>query len=144
MVLTEKARDSEVSISPEASKRKIDTVTLNESAVKRQKNTHSTYKKHPGFWISDGNVLLQLGNVRFKLHRSRLAAHSGFFEKLFEVGAGKNQVDVEGADAYPGLANVKVEKADELLLYHLQLATVSLVDFQTLLHAMDNGMYVHI
>ncbi|KAG6916724.1 hypothetical protein DXG01_005604 [Tephrocybe rancida] len=42
------------------------------------------YTKHSRFWAVDGNVLLQIGSTRFKVHRSRFARESPWFSRLFE------------------------------------------------------------
>lgn len=80
------------------------------------------YKKHPVHWQLDGNVLVQIGSTRFKLHRSRLARQSNWFRLVFEQG----------------------EKARDLRggVLFLDQVDISLRDFEVLLDALDDAMYV--
>ncbi|KAH7921248.1 hypothetical protein BV22DRAFT_1019743 [Leucogyrophana mollusca] len=52
-------------------------------------------QKHDTFWILDGNAILEIGGVLFKLHRSRLVDQSLFFADLFEANLSDNDVIVE-------------------------------------------------
>lgn len=68
-------------------KRKLDCKPRGASA-KRLKPDQLTFKKHPQLWALDGNVLLQMDSTRFKLHQSRLAVQSPWFDKFFQRKAG--------------------------------------------------------
>ncbi|KAF8153419.1 hypothetical protein B0H34DRAFT_723495 [Crassisporium funariophilum] len=63
----------------------------------RPSKSQQTYVKHADHWLLDGNVLLQIGNTRFRLHRSRLAIQSVWFRHLFESSAGRSG---NSAEAY--------------------------------------------
>ena len=101
------------------------------------------YTKHPRFWVLDGNVLLQISSTRFKLHRSRLASQSTWFEKLFERRPGRKEkmkteedVDDDSAD----INDIRTEEADGYDLYYLDSTGIVVKDFETLLTAMDDCM----
>jgi hypothetical protein len=93
----------------------------------------------------DGNILIQIGLTRFKLHRSRLASQSPWFEKLFErrslAGYPERkktgeEVDEDSAD----INDVRIEEAEGHDLYYLDSTGVVVKDFETLLTAMDDCM----
>ncbi|KAJ3514416.1 hypothetical protein NLJ89_g2389 [Agrocybe chaxingu] len=48
-----------------------------------------TYVKHEDHWALDGNLLLQIDDVRFKVHRSRLASESEWFQVLIDCAEGR-------------------------------------------------------
>ncbi|KAI0672005.1 hypothetical protein C8Q78DRAFT_717826 [Trametes maxima] len=56
--------------------------------------TQSTIGK---FWYPDGNIVIRLGGMFFKLHQSRLASHSVYFSKRFEAASDGT---VEGYPVY--------------------------------------------
>jgi hypothetical protein len=37
------------------------------------------------FWFKDGNIILQAGNTRFKVHQRALARHSSMFDDVFNM-----------------------------------------------------------
>jgi hypothetical protein len=37
------------------------------------------------FWFKDGNIILQTGNTRFKVHQGALARHSSVFDDVFSM-----------------------------------------------------------
>ncbi|KIK47983.1 hypothetical protein CY34DRAFT_48648, partial [Suillus luteus UH-Slu-Lm8-n1] len=67
--------------------------------------------KHERFWILDGNTVLEVGGVLFKLHRSRLVDQSTFFAGLL------NEQDVLMDDS------VVVESDEHSTVYHLSNTT---------------------
>ncbi|KAI0086017.1 hypothetical protein BDY19DRAFT_1075426 [Irpex rosettiformis] len=106
--------------------------------AKRQK-THSagpshgkarkSRTRHPRYWFLDGSVVVQLEDIMFRLHRSRLASQSTYFQELFssDLGAlGEDPFDfVEQYPVYP-------------------VKGVSVTDFEELLVALDNAIsYVY-
>ncbi|TRM67516.1 hypothetical protein BD626DRAFT_564445 [Schizophyllum amplum] len=99
------------------------------------KKAKLSYEKHDRFWVLDGNVVLEIQNTRFKLHRSRLATQSKWFEALFEKRAGGEVTVEEGA---PDLDSVIVEDEDGTDVYYLDSTEVSLDDFVELLTAMED------
>ncbi|KAJ7352175.1 hypothetical protein DFH08DRAFT_934656 [Mycena albidolilacea] len=101
------------------------------ASSKRPKTASQGFAKHSRFWALDGNVILQVGSVAFKVHRSRLSTQSVWFEKLFEKKAGREE-PLE--DDEENINDVAVETLDGLDLYLLDpLATME--DFEALLTA---------
>lgn len=102
------------------------TSNSNRPPSKRTKKTHKSsttaFQKHTKHWELDGNTLVQIKHVRFKLQRSRLARHGEWFRHTFEQ-----------ADAAPELYE------DEVL--HLDRLGIIVRDFSTLLDALDDAMY---
>lgn len=115
-----------------------------EPPTKRLKSTPAkpVYTKHPRFWALDGNILIQIDSTRFKLHRSRLASHSPWFEKLFERRSGQDvRVQEEECDSDSADINdVRIEETDGYDLYYLDSTGVMVEDFETLLTAMEDCM----
>jgi len=100
------------------------------------------HTKHPVHWALDGNLLLQFGDTRFKVHRSRLTAESDWFELLIDRRAGtvedgfEDQKDID-------LVIEKMEVIDGLDLFYLDFEDgPSDGEFADLLTAMNFGMYV--
>jgi hypothetical protein len=108
-------------------KRRIDatsqTDVIDEPVAKRAK-TVSTASIHPVFWNLDGNIIVEIEQTRFKLHRSWLVKHSTFFRNVFD-------------DTYNG---------DRARLEHVNGNTVCYIsgvaaeDFAELLAALDRAM----
>ncbi|KAF8231689.1 hypothetical protein L208DRAFT_1398549 [Tricholoma matsutake] len=102
------------------------TSNSNRPPSKRTKKTHKSsttaFQKHTKHWELDGNTLVQIKHVRFKLQRSRLARHGEWFRHTFEQ-----------ADAAPELYE------DEVL--HLDRLGIIVRDFSTLLDALDDATY---
>jgi hypothetical protein len=96
------------------------------------------YTKHFRFWALDGNILVQIGTIRFRLHRSRLASHSPWFGKLFDKHAG-NPLEFDDEDR-ADIDDVRVETVEGQNVFLLDSTGVKLEDFETLLAAMDDGM----
>ncbi|KAJ7111738.1 hypothetical protein C8R44DRAFT_677346 [Mycena epipterygia] len=103
---------------------------------KRAKNASQAFAKHSRFWALDGNVILQFGGLAFKVHRSRLALQSVWFEKLFERRAGREE-PLESDEE--NIKDVVVEDLDGCDVYHLDLIG-SVSDFEALLTAMDDSI----
>ncbi len=84
--------------------------------------------RHPTFWAQDGNVILDIDGVLFKLYRVRLAQASQYFTQEFgelDTGAGEGSASV----TYDGCVVVSV-------------SGVSPGDFEQLLIALDSGLCV--
>jgi hypothetical protein len=94
--------------------------------VKRSKPNSIQPRKHDKFWHLDGNIIINIENTHFKLHRSRLAEQSQYFADLFERKDGLTGMDVEEMDGRPVYT----------------VTDVSVKDFEVLLTAMDNAMCV--
>ncbi|TFK63089.1 hypothetical protein BDN72DRAFT_848019 [Pluteus cervinus] len=77
------------------------------------------FKRHPVHWQLDGNLLVQLDGVRFKLQRSRLVRASQWFEKACES------------------LNRRDHEEDVIMLDDLGFGVE---DFVTLLDTMDNAI----
>lgn len=90
--------------------------------------------RHPKYWLLDGSVVVQIGDVMFRLHRSRLVQQSTYFAQLFSKGLRHNEddgdSDVEQTDTF--------DFVDECPVY--QLRNVLIEDFEELLVALDNAM----
>ncbi|KAI5893247.1 uncharacterized protein SCHCODRAFT_02621243 [Schizophyllum commune H4-8] len=101
-----------------------------------RKRRRLEYKKHERFWALDGNVILHLDGTSFKLHRSRLASHSPWFEALFERHAGRG---AELDDDAPSTDGAVVEDGEDgLMIVNLNATGVLLEDFEELLTAMED------
>ncbi|OBZ65309.1 hypothetical protein A0H81_14762 [Grifola frondosa] len=48
------------------------------------------------FWFSDGNIVLVVGHVGFKVHRGQLERHSDVFQTLFSIPQPKDQETIDG------------------------------------------------
>jgi len=117
-----------------------------EASNKRLKSTllQPAFTKHPRFWIPDGNILIQIGSTRFKLHCSRLASQSCWFEQLFKRRLDQQEVTQTGSQDSDSadINDIRIEEASECTLYYLDSTGVLVKDFETLLVAMDDCMYV--
>ncbi|RDB16374.1 hypothetical protein Hypma_002880 [Hypsizygus marmoreus] len=112
--------------------------------TKRQKHA---FTQHERFWAADGNALLQINTTRFKVHRSRLATNSQWFDKLFERRSGLRAIkgidesDESDEDEYiRKIEDVEIEDTDGHDLYLLDSTGVTVVDFEVLLSAMDDAI----
>ncbi|KZV65394.1 hypothetical protein PENSPDRAFT_756510 [Peniophora sp. CONT] len=77
------------------------------------------------FWYQDGSVVLQIGRVLFRLHKSLLSAQSSFFHELF--------IDpYRPADEYDAGAGVI------LPFYVLSVEGLRVFDFERLLETLEN------
>lgn len=72
------------------SKRRLEDDNEVPSSLRPQKimKTYAPYQKHETHWYLDGNLLLQVGTTRFKVHRSRLASESEWFQALIDYWDG--------------------------------------------------------
>lgn len=89
------------------------------SSEKRPKYTIE-FQKHPQFWDKHGNVVVQVENMLFRIHGPNLTRHSEFVSAIF---------------------NIKAEKYYEGVPLHCFLS-VNARDFESLLFAIDNALYV--
>ncbi|KAF9552635.1 hypothetical protein CPC08DRAFT_714446 [Agrocybe pediades] len=102
------------------------------------------FKKHDVHWIPEGNVLLEIGGVRFKLVRSRLASQSVWFKNLFDAHA--NGIPDPPPEVFDTDEIQKVlansEYSDGLPLFFLDQDDEfpSHEEFAALLTAMDNAI----
>ena len=80
--------------------------------------------RHPKFWDTTGNVMLQMGSTLFRLHGSTLARHSPFFEDILREKPSQD-ILVDGA-----------------LLHCLVLDKTTVKEVEVLLDAMENAVYV--
>ena len=91
----------------------------------RQKERRS---RHPEWWLLDGSVIIQIDDVMFRLHRSRLAQLSEYFSQRFKVPEYDSDVGIEE----------QLDQLDGLPVFKVRETTVS--DFEELLTALDNAM----
>lgn len=112
---------------PPTTKRKVDaalqTDPCDEPDAKRAKSTLAA-SMHPIFWNLDGNIIVQIEQMRFKLHRSWLVKHSTFFQAVFE-------------GTYDG-DRARLENVDGNTVCHVTGTTTE--DFAELLGALDKAM----
>lgn len=58
-------------------------------------STQDTPTPHELLWFSDGNVILEAGKSRFRVHQSILAIHSSVFKDMFTLPQGTNGHEAE-------------------------------------------------
>lgn len=93
-------------------------------APKKPKRPNRNPKKHPKLWLPEGSVVIEVGNIQFRLHKSRLEQHSEYFTSLFTLKQhGESKLD------------------GTLPLYFVHLTSAS--DFEALLFALEDAMYVY-
>jgi len=96
-------------------------------------------RRHPQFWVPDGNVVLDIQGTLFRLHKSRLAQHSTYFSDLFRV-----ENDAHFGQVKPEVgAAAKREEISEIVIQGcpvFRLENISPVDFGDLLTALDNAI----
>ncbi|TFK65523.1 hypothetical protein BDN72DRAFT_845402 [Pluteus cervinus] len=118
---------------PVVDKKRKSKETVANPPNKRMKHPHPSlpdFIKHPTFWADDGSVLVQIEDVRMRLHRSRLKTNSTWFAELFD---GKISGGIYDPD-------IMEQDDDGLPLYRLDMMDVKLNDFEVLLTAMDNAL----
>ncbi|KAH7921242.1 hypothetical protein BV22DRAFT_1096794 [Leucogyrophana mollusca] len=86
-------------------------------------------QRYTHFWLEDGNTVIRIKNVLYRLHRSRLRNQSVLFRRVLDT---EQRTEQAGAVDYKGL--IKAVNENGVLVYHLLKTTVS--DFEALL-AMD-------
>ncbi|KAJ6464536.1 hypothetical protein C8R45DRAFT_1107418 [Mycena sanguinolenta] len=88
--------------------------------------------KHEDHWALDGNVIIQVQDVKYKLQKSRLAKHSPWFCGLFD------------GQKVAGGEHVERTEDDSAPTYILSLPDLTAKDFTRLLDAFDKAItYVH-
>ncbi|KAG1856674.1 hypothetical protein DFJ58DRAFT_338325 [Suillus subalutaceus] len=107
-------------------KEDISTENLRPTKHRRLVGAAPVVHKHEQFWILDGNTVLEVGGVLFKLHRSRLVDQSTFFAGLLD------ELDVQVDDS------VVVESDENGTVYHLSNTTSK--DLEALLQLDRNQM----
>ncbi|KAG1865309.1 hypothetical protein F4604DRAFT_1585964 [Suillus subluteus] len=107
-------------------KEDISTENLRPTKHRRLVGAAPVVHKHEQFWILDGNTVLEVGGVLFKLHRSRLVDQSTFFAGLLD------ELDVQVDDS------VVVESDENETVYHLSNITPK--DLEALLQLDRNQM----
>lgn len=107
-------------------KRKIDLESANGSVTTKRSRglKHIMFTKHPSHWYLDGNVVIQIDNVRYKLHRSKLVQLSDWFRDYFEAGTRSHQI-------------FDPDEGEVIVISH---DNVRAKDFNTFLDALDEAM----
>lgn len=122
-------------------KRKLENSDDDEGILQQQSpKSQKTFTQHEAHWNTDGSLLLQIGDTRFKVHKSRLAAESQWFSALFSHQSG---IALANDSSYTEHEEVlaSVEVVDGLDLYFLDIKDApSAEDFAVLLTAMNRGM----
>jgi len=111
------------------------------SPVMKSQHTFTNHEKH---WTRDGNVLVQINGVRFKLIQSRLSSQSTWFAHLFDAQEnGLPESPPEDFD-YKNIEETlnSVEVVDGLDLFFLDANKKypTSEEFSSLLTAMDEAM----
>ncbi|KAF8965746.1 hypothetical protein BDZ97DRAFT_753999 [Flammula alnicola] len=111
----------------------------------RPSKVGEVYTKHEEHWAPDGNVLFQIGKVRFKVYRHRLASQSTWFRYLFDPDAGKVAGNTSTDEERIEKVSKGSESMDGIILYYLDVLEGPSADsFSELLKAMDAGIsYAH-
>ncbi|KAL1717022.1 hypothetical protein EV715DRAFT_274641 [Schizophyllum commune] len=115
----------------------VETVKTENREGAPKKKTKRPYEPHERFWLQDGNVVVHLDGVGFKLHRSRLASQSPWFKALFDKRAG---FDPPADNTFPDFRDIPVEVEDGCDVYDLHATYVSSEDFAALLAAMEDAV----
>ncbi|KAJ7681987.1 hypothetical protein DFH06DRAFT_972136 [Mycena polygramma] len=90
-------------------------------------------RKHDVHWALDGSIVIQIQDIKFKLHKSHLAKHSPWFSGLFD-----------GATVTGGEYVERVDDDGSTPMYILSLPRLTAKDFTRLLDGFDNAIiYVH-
>ncbi|KIM29686.1 hypothetical protein M408DRAFT_328553 [Serendipita vermifera MAFF 305830] len=58
-------------------------------------------RRHPHFYLDDGNFVMQVENAIFKVHRFFLVRHSSVLKGMFDVHKGDEDITGEGMDDSP-------------------------------------------
>ncbi|KAI9573789.1 hypothetical protein HD554DRAFT_555906 [Boletus coccyginus] len=58
---------------------------IGDSECAASASRQSPLVRHPDLWFSDGSIVLRAENTLFRVHKSLLARHSGFFHDLFTL-----------------------------------------------------------
>lgn len=67
---------------------------------KRAREESAQPQRHDQLWFDDGNIVLLVDNVAFRVHRSLLGRHSTVFKDLFELSQPSTSID-EQMDGVP-------------------------------------------
>lgn len=59
--------------------------------TKKNVKRGEAYKKHHTHWYLDGSLFVQLGGVRYRVHRSRMVRVSDWFRDALESGRSKSK-----------------------------------------------------
>jgi hypothetical protein len=85
------------------------------------------FVKHDVYWLSDGNILVQIGEVRFRLHRSVLVKQSEWFRKM---------IDNPPHDTWC----IRADEETGATVYCLDSLEIGVKDFAALLIALDDAV----
>ena len=115
-----------------------------EPAVPRRKTfrTYAEHQKHETHYYLDGNMLLQIGKTRFKVHRSRLASESSWFQALVDHYNGSTPEGTTVNKEVDDVANEADNVGDDPIFF-LDVAEDNVPtadEFAALLTAMYSGM----
>lgn len=104
-----------------------------------------TFVKHETHWAMDGNLLLQIGDTRFKVFKSRLVSESTWFAALIEQRGGvvpeEPYMDPDVIDRV--LATVQEMEGLDLFYLDEENYPKHLKSFSLFLTAMSNGMWCY-
>jgi hypothetical protein len=98
--------------------------------LRPSKRPKPTFVQHASHWTPEGNVLVQIENIRFKLTRSRLMKHSGYFRRVL-------QARVDGEEMK------RPFDTEDAPVIFLDDTGVGVDDFVVLLDALEDFLYVY-
>lgn len=82
-----------------------------------------SFRQHASHWIPNGDIFVQIKDSRFKLYQNQLVKHSSYFRRVLEAHP----------DGDNGLKEV----------IFLDKTGVKVTDFETLLDALEDFVYVY-
>lgn len=131
-----------LSESDDAERSESDGSSSSASSVDDDERSIDDYVESKRHWVSDGSILLQIGNTRFKIHQSRIVKESQWFRRLVHQRAARRRANNRcGYQTEIDQALDTVEEVDGLDLYYLDFMDgPNHEQFEDLLTAMESGM----
>lgn len=113
-----------------------------EACAPQASKAQKTFIKHETHWVADGSLLLQIGDTRFKVLKSRLVHESTWFAALIEQRSGVAPAEPFADQEEIDRVLATVEEVDGLDLFYLDVDDYPnhLESFSLLLTAMSNAM----
>ena len=108
---------------PEATEALVSAPPASSQAVSK---IAKKFTKHDTHWLLDGNTLVQIGEIRFRLHRSTLVRQSKWFGEMIENP--------------PHDRCIYADEKTGATVYCLDSLDVSVKDFVALLNALDDAV----
>lgn len=80
-------------VTPAALSVEDDITHMQSTKPPKSENSAAMAKPHPDFWYPGASVILEVENIKFKLHRPILQRHSAYFSSLFQKEAAYLEVE---------------------------------------------------